>query len=134
MNDGSLFSHGSGSEKYKIKVSAGLIFFFFNFLNFIVVQVQVSAFSPHDFLPPQPSPPPSLDSTPTLGFVYVSFIVVPENPSPFFIFSEASSLPGLHTLSPCCVLIWSFLCAHTSLVCFWVSTFSLLVRTPVLLD
>ena len=33
---------------------------------------------------PQPNPPPSLASTLPLGFVHVSFIVVPENPSPHY--------------------------------------------------
>ena len=55
-------------------------FFFFNY--FIVVPLQLSAFSPHHSPPPQPNPPPSLASTLPLGFVHVSFIVVPENPSP----------------------------------------------------
>ena len=49
------------------------------FLNyFIVVQLQLSAFPP----PPEPNPPPSPASTLPLGFVYVSPIVVPENPPP----------------------------------------------------
>ena len=44
---------------------------FIYFLNyFIVVQLQLSAFSP----PPQPNPPFSLASTFPLGFVHVSFI------------------------------------------------------------
>ena len=34
--------------------------------------------------PPQTSPPPSPASTLPLGFVHVSFIVVPENPSPHY--------------------------------------------------
>ena len=34
------------------------------------------------FSPPQPNLPPSPASTLPLGFVHVSFIVVPENPSP----------------------------------------------------
>ena len=56
---------------------------FYLFLNyFIIVQLQLSAFSPHPFTPPQPNPPPSLASTFPLGFVHASFIVVPENPSP----------------------------------------------------
>ena len=53
------------------------------FLNyFIVVHLQLSAFSPYPSTPPQPNPPPSPASTLPLGFVHVSFIVVPENPSP----------------------------------------------------
>ena len=49
---------------------------------FIVVQVQLSAFTPT--IPPHSSHPhlPPLLS-PHLGFVHVSFIAVPENPSPF---------------------------------------------------
>ena len=58
------------------------IHFFFQFLNyFIVVQLQLSAFSPHPSTPPQPNPPPSPASTLPLGFLHVSFIVVPVNPS-----------------------------------------------------
>ena len=34
------------------------------------------------FFSPHPNPPPSLASTLPFGFVHVSFIVVPENPSP----------------------------------------------------
>ena len=49
---------------------------------FIIVQLQLSAFSPHNSLQPQPNPPPSLASTFPFGFVHVSFIVVTENPSP----------------------------------------------------
>ena len=36
----------------------------------------------HIPLPPQPNPPPSPASTLPLDFVHVSFIAVPENPSP----------------------------------------------------
>ena len=58
------------------------IYFMYLFLfcfNFIVVQVQFFAFPPlHSSLPQ----PPSLDPNP-VGFAHVSFIVVPENPSPF---------------------------------------------------
>ena len=54
------------------------------FSFFVVVQVQLSAFSLHHFPLPQPSPPPCLDATP-LGFVHVSFLVVPENPPPLFL-------------------------------------------------
>ena len=53
-----------------------------HFFFFIVVQLQLSAFSPHPSTPPQPNAPPSPTSTLPLGFVHVSFIVVPENPSP----------------------------------------------------
>ena len=54
-------------------------FLFIYFCYFIVVQLQLSAFSPHPSTPPQPNPPPSPASTLPLGFVVVSFIVVPEN-------------------------------------------------------
>ena len=54
--------------------------YFFN--CFIVVQLQLSAFSPHPSTPPQPNPPPSCAPTLPLDFVHVSFIVVPGNPSP----------------------------------------------------
>ena len=40
---------------------------------------------------PQPNPPPSPASTLPLGFVHVSFIVVPENPPPFIISSPLPS-------------------------------------------
>ena len=43
----------------------------------------MSAFSPHPSTPLQPDPPPSPASTLPLGFLHVSFIVVPENPSPY---------------------------------------------------
>ena len=48
--------------------------------------ITVSAFSPHLSTPPQPNPPPSPATTLPLGFVHVSFIVVPENPSPYYPF------------------------------------------------
>ena len=57
---------------------------FLSFLKnyFIIVQLQLSEFSPQPSTPPQPNPPPSLASTLPLSFVHVSFIAVPENPSP----------------------------------------------------
>ena len=39
---------------------------------FIVLQLQLSAFSPHPSTPPQPNPLPSPASILPLGFVYVS--------------------------------------------------------------
>ena len=51
---------------------------------FIVVQLQLSAFNPHPSSQPQPNPLPSLACTLPLGFVHVSFIVIPENPSPYY--------------------------------------------------
>ena len=65
-----------------------LIYFFFQILNFIVVQLQLSAFSPHPAIPPQPNPPPSPASTLPIAFVHVPFIVVPENPSPHYPFAS----------------------------------------------
>ena len=45
---------------------------FVSFLkNFIVIQVQLYAFSPHPSTPPQLNPPPSPTSTLPLGFVHV---------------------------------------------------------------
>ena len=54
--------------------------FFFKFL--IVIQLQLSAFSPHPSTPPQSNPSPSPTSTLPLDFVHVSFRVVPVIPSP----------------------------------------------------
>ena len=51
-------------------------------LFFIVIQLQLSAFSPHLSTPSLPNPPPSPTSTLPLDFVLVSFIVVPVNPPP----------------------------------------------------
>ena len=52
-----------------------------NLFFLIVIQLQLYAFSPHPSTPPQLNPPPSPPSTLPLGFVYVSFIVVPVIPS-----------------------------------------------------
>ena len=49
---------------------------------FIVIRLQLSAFSPHPSTPPQPNPPPFPTSTLPLDFVHVSFIVVAVIPSP----------------------------------------------------
>ena len=46
----------------------------------------MSEFPSHPSTPPQPNPSPSPASTLPLGFVRVSFIVVPENPSPRYPF------------------------------------------------
>ena len=61
----------------------GRIVFFYLFI-FIVIQLQLSAFSPHPSSPFQPIPPPSPISTLPLYFVLVSFIVAPVNPSPYY--------------------------------------------------
>ena len=68
--------------------------FYFFFLIFIVIQLQLSAFSLHPSTPPQPNTPPSPTSTLPLDFVHVSFIVIPVIPSPH------SPLP-----TPPCLLI-----------------------------
>ena len=44
------------------------------FLIFIVIQLQLYAFSPHPSTPPQLNPPPSSISTLPLDFTHVSFI------------------------------------------------------------
>ena len=72
----------NGLEKEEQRVVLLTFLDLFSFKNyFIVVQLQLSVFSPRPS-PPHPNPPPSLASTFPLGFVHVSFIVVPENPSP----------------------------------------------------
>ena len=53
---------------------------------FIVIQLQLYAFSPPPSPPPHVNPPPSPLSTLPLGFVHVSFVVVPEKPSPHYTF------------------------------------------------
>ena len=64
--------------------------------DFIVVQLQLSAFSSHPSTPPQANPPHALASTLPIGFVHVSFIVVPENP-----FLHYTLPPPLWLLSDC---------------------------------
>ena len=54
-----------------------LLFIYFFKKNFIVIQLLLYAFSPHPSTPPQLNPPPSPTSTLPLGFVHVSFILVP---------------------------------------------------------
>ena len=53
-----------------------------NSLIFIVIQLQLYAFSPHPSTRPQLNPHPSPTSTLPLDFVHVSFIVVLVIPSP----------------------------------------------------
>ena len=52
------------------------------FLIFIVIELQLSAFSPHTSTQPQQNPPPSRTFKLPLDFVHVSFIVFPVIPSP----------------------------------------------------
>ena len=67
-----------------ISISASLFLTgsFFLILIFIVIQLQLCAFSPHPSTPPQLNPPDSPTSTLPHDFVHVSFIVVPVIPSP----------------------------------------------------
>ena len=52
--------------------------------NFIVIQLQFSAFSPHPRLIPRPLHLPPISTTPPHPvIVHVSFIIVPTNPSSF---------------------------------------------------
>ena len=59
-----------------------LFIYLFIYNYFIVVQLQLSEFSPHPSTPIQPNPPASPAATLPFGFVYDSFIVVPENAYP----------------------------------------------------
>ena len=61
-------------------------FYFFLFFLFYCCSITVVCI----FSPPQPNPDPSPASTLPLSFVHVSFIVVPENPSPHCPFSPPS--------------------------------------------
>ena len=77
-----------------LKITSSFLFFFlflfllpaifYSFFKkfFIVIQLQLCAFSPHPSTSPQTNPPPSPTSTLPLDFVHVSFIVVPVIPSP----------------------------------------------------
>ena len=53
----------------------------FIFIVFYYCLLQLSAFSLHPSHPAQPNPPASPASTLPLGFVHVSFILVPEKPT-----------------------------------------------------
>ncbi|KAF6104248.1 hypothetical protein HJG60_011248 [Phyllostomus discolor] len=86
-----------------------LFSYLFIIIYFIVVQLQLSAFSPDHSPLPQPNPPPSLAYALPLGFVHVSFIVVPVNPSPC-----CPLPPPLWLLSDC-----SFQCLWLYFVCFF---------------
>ena len=71
---------------------------------FIVIQLQLYAFSPHPSTPPQLNLPPSPTSTLPLDFVHVSFIVVPYReflshpPLGFYIFLFCLLLLIVHNL------------------------------------
>ena len=84
-NPGTLFmqEHCYGFSHSLLSLAADplLVAFSFFFLIFIVIQLQLHAFSPHPSTPPQLNPPPSPTSTLPPGFVHVSFIVVPVLPS-----------------------------------------------------
>ena len=68
-------------ELYNMKKETCILFYLLFFNIFIVIQLQLYAFSPHPSTPPQLNPPPSPTSTHPLDFVHVSFIVVPIIPS-----------------------------------------------------
>ena len=79
------------------------------FLKIFVIQLQLSAFSPHPSTPPQPIPLPSPTCTLSLDFVHVCFIVAPVNPSPHYplptplwllYFDLATPLLGLYPKNP----------------------------------
>ena len=65
-------------DLWKRKRAKEKLWWLFFYYYFIVVHLQLSAFSPHPSTPPKSNPPPSPASTLPLGFVHVSFIVVPE--------------------------------------------------------
>ena len=86
-----LFGYGKTSPwAFLEKVQEGSVklfsfsFFLFVFFKkfFIVIQLQLCAFSPHPSTPPQLNPPLSPTSTLPLDLVHVSFKVVPVIPSP----------------------------------------------------
>ena len=52
------------------------LFALFIYLFFIVVQIQLSPFSPHHDAPPHPFSPPTIELT-LFGFLHMSFIHVP---------------------------------------------------------
>ena len=82
------------------------------FLIFIVIQLQLYAFSPHPSTPPQPNPPPSPPTTLPLDFVHVLFIVVPvilsphcPLPTPSWLLLDYSYLQCLWLYSVCFFLL-----------------------------
>ena len=110
--------HTTHSDPYQnlndnlLKIFIYLFIYLFIFHIFIVVQVQLSPFPSH-FPTPQPSPLPTLDLTP-FGFVHVSFVDVPENPSPFLLHYPFP--PPLWSLSVCSY----FQCLWLSFACLFV--------------
>ena len=72
----------------RVSASSTHLFFFADCLFVCLFKLLTLLFNysclhfPHTLPPPQPNPPPSLVSTLSLGFVHVSFIVVPEKSSP----------------------------------------------------
>ena len=71
-------------EPFPLSFPRACFLFFFNIFKikhfFITVQLHLSSYSPNHSKPHQPNPPPSSTSTLPLGFLHVSFIVVPEKP------------------------------------------------------
>ena len=78
-------------------ISMSLVIFcflvFFNLFFLIVVQAQLSPFSPPHAPLPHSSPPSTLKPTP-FGFIHVSFIYVPWKPFPYFPLLPCSLLPS----------------------------------------
>ena len=82
--------------------------------NFIVVQVQFSAFPLAPQPTPQPSPPPShFHSPPRSIIVHVSFIIAPTNPLPF-----PPEIPSLLLSSHCQPFLNLSIFGYILLVCF----------------
>ena len=83
---------------------------------FIVIQLQLYAFSPHPSTPPQVNPPPSPTSTIPLGFVHMSFIIVPAIPSSHGP-HPTPSRPLLDCSEPQCLWLY-FVCFFLLLIMF----------------
>ena len=97
----------NGGKWEEQNISHVHIFFFSHFLLLF-------KYSCLHFPPTQPSPLPTLDPTP-FDFVHVSFIHVPENPSPFSLFPPLSPpLPSGY----CLFLISMSLVIFCLLICF----------------
>ena len=91
------------------------IYIFLN-LFFIVIQLQLYAFSPLTSPPPQLNPPPSPIPTIPPDFVHVSFIIVPAIPSSHCP-HPTPPWPLLDCSQPQC-LWWYFVCFFLLLIMF----------------
>ena len=81
-----------------------------NLLFFIVVQVQLSPFSPHHYLPPHPSPPPNLSPTPRLALSMGPFYIFIDDSPPFSPIIPSPTLWLLSVCSLCQCLCLYFAC------------------------